>query len=224
MTMTLPHRARPCALTALLLCAIAAPADAAVLAVFDFDTAEGGFTAAPSLLHADLASAAFSTTLAPLSDFAGNPGRALATTGFTLGNRIVLDVIARPGHAVLATRLSFDARVSASGPQRWLVALDEAPPRSGPLTTAFTPVAIDFDAAAAASRIVISFAGEDASSASGTLRLDNLQLEGTLIASPVPLPAGLPALGCGTLAAAVLRRRRKTIPASRRPAGSRGRA
>ncbi|MGE0482528.1 MAG: hypothetical protein AB7Q81_00165 [Gammaproteobacteria bacterium] len=222
--MTLPDRARLCAIAALLLSVTALPAQAAVLAAFDFDAAEGGFTTAPSLLHADLASATFTATLAPLGDFAGNPGRALSSTGFTLGNRIELDVIARPGVAVQVTRLSFDARVSASGPLSWQVALGDALPQDGPLSTVFAPVTVDFVATPASPRIVIRIGGEGASSASGTLRLDNLHLEGEVLGSPVPLPAGLPAIGCGALAATVLRRRRKAIPASHRPAGKRDRA
>ncbi|MCB1746149.1 MAG: hypothetical protein H6977_06535 [Gammaproteobacteria bacterium] len=220
--MTILERARPCAFSALLMCQAGSPVQAAVLAVFDFDAAGGGFTTTPGLLHPDVATASFTTTLTPLADFAGNPGRALASSGFTLGNRIVLELAARPGQQLLAESLAFDARVSASGPQTWSIALAGAAAQSGPLTTAFAPVTLTFDGAAAAPQIVIEFAGAGASSASGTWRLDNLRVEGQVIANPVPLPAGLPLLGSATLAAAVLRRRRRSpIPASRRPAGSR---
>ena len=81
--MTILERARPCAFSALLMCQAGSPVQAAVLAVFDFDAAGGGFTTTPGLLHPDVDTASFTTTLTPLSDFAGNPGRALASSGIS---------------------------------------------------------------------------------------------------------------------------------------------
>lgn len=217
------RRAPRCAFLPVLSLFTSAPLPAAQLVTFDFDDPGGGFTAAPATLHPALVSATFSATQDELGDFAGNPGRALASAGFTAGNRIVLELAAQPGYTLQASRVTLDLRASASGPGNWLIELEGGAAHGGALGSGFDQVTVDFAALPALSTLRLAIGGSGASSASGTLRIDNLRLEGNVLAAPVPLPTALPLLASAMLGMAGISGRRATR-ASHRPAESRARA
>ncbi len=190
---------------ALLLCATSPGSPGAVLVSFDFDDPLGQFEALPQFLHPGLASALFSDDAGTLTDFAGaGDGRALAASAFTAGNRIRLALQAAPGNAVTPTGLQFDLRASASGPQQWLLEVDDVAIASGATATTFETVVVALPALPAASAFVIALGGDGASSSRGTLRLDNFALSGSV--SALPLAGALPLLGAALLVTAACAR------------------
>ncbi len=86
---------------------------ATVLVEFDFDDAFGNFEISSEAQHPELASATFSVTTGALTDYAGNPGRALATNAFAPLNAIRLTLTARPGSGLQLEHLRF--RLAALG-------------------------------------------------------------------------------------------------------------
>jgi hypothetical protein len=196
-------RARALALTTLLCTSANAPA--ALLLDFDFERSDGTFTLEPGFLAPGIASATWDDVLGLLADFAGQPGRALALSGFTNGNALSLAVTAAPGLRLVAERLRFDLRVSASGPTAWQLADAGGTLAAGPTTTQFGRVEVVFASPLAGALLDLTLSGSGASSAAGTLRLDNVELHGSL--QPVPLPGPLflivtPLLGLGLRAVA----------------------
>lgn len=175
---------------------LTSPASAETLAAFTFDNA-GQFTTAPSQRAAQVADAAWRDDANRIGSTAGNPGLALVTSGFTTGNTLHLDLSAARGQLLELSALRFDIRVSATGPTRWQWLLDGVGFADGAATTTFR----HFDLALSSARrgtFALALAGAGASSAGGTLRLDNVQVEGS--ARPVPIPGSwflmvTPALG-----------------------------
>lgn len=176
-----------------------ASSQAAVLAAFDFDGADGAFDAMPDAIHADLSSAAFSDHAGTLGDFAGVSGRALSATAFNDGNAIILTLVSTPDRRIEIDRVRFAVRVSASGPSTWQLAVGDTPAASGPATTSFDAFDVELSGFGGNGGLALALSGLGASSSSGTLRLDNVSIEGTV--SAVPLP---PALLLATVPLALL--------------------
>lgn len=162
---------------------------AELLLDYAFEHTDGTFTLAPSFVANGIASAVWSDARDLIADFAGQPGRALATSGFTNGNVLLLALTAATGFELLAERLHFDLRVSASGPSTWRLESAGLLLAEGATTTAFTRFEVIFGTAVSGPALSLVLGGSGASAASGTLRLDNVELYGSV--QPVPLPGAL---------------------------------
>ena len=188
---------RACArFSLLLLPGLPFTAGAETLAAFTFDNV-GQFTTQAVQRAPDVATATWHDDANRIGSTAGNPGFALVTSAFTSGNALHLELGATAGHLLELNALHFDVRVSATGPNRWQWLLDGLPLGDGAATTGFR----HFDLALETVRrstFALALIGSGASSASGTLRLDNVQVDGS--AHPVPVPGSwflmvTPALG-----------------------------
>jgi hypothetical protein len=181
---------------------------AAILAAFDFDGPGGSFDAHADTLHPAIVAAGFSDLAGTLTDFAGVTGRALAASAFNNGNAITLTLVSDPGQLVVVERVRFALRVSASGPTVWQMRIGDAAPQSGPATTAFTAFDLEFPAASGNGGLAIVLSGLGATATSGTLRLDNVVVEG--LVSAVPLPPAFVLAGVPLAALFSARRSRQT--------------
>lgn len=191
-----------------LACLPLAEASAASLAVYGFDTFDGGFTITPSALATGVLAGQWQDADGTLSGYAGNPGRALGARDFDDGNLFRWSVQAADGSMLAVTGLRFDQQASASGPKFWALDVDGTRVATGATSTAFGQVFVPL-ALAPRPRLEFTLEGFDAGSALGTWRIDNFSLEGELqgempgAPSPVPLPPALPLFAAGlTFAAA----------------------
>lgn len=196
------RRARARALAYLIALAAPTAGHAATLAAFDFDGGGSTFTTDPATLDASVVSATLGDDAGRLGDLAGNPGRALSLSGFTGGNLLHLTLTAQPGFRFLLEHLAFDLRASASGPTGWELRHAGTTLASGGVTTAFKAQDVALTLLTDTATLVLDFAGLGASAATGTLRIDNLRVDGSLVPAPVPLPGSLflfatPLLGLG---------------------------
>ncbi|MGR8918288.1 MAG: hypothetical protein ACU85V_01625 [Gammaproteobacteria bacterium] len=217
-------RRRLCAATCSAILLTSPAANAATLAAFDFDDAGGGFTLVPATLDDAIGASRFELDHGELVDFSGAPGRALAASGFDPDNRLRLTLTALPGRRLQTAGFAVDLRRSASGPASWQLMLNGVSLAAGSVSTGFERVEVAVAAATPVAELVFELRGSDATSARGTLRLDNLAVSGTVSSVPLPaapalLAAPLLALGAATLRQA---RRRPSRPtrARRRGPGS----
>jgi len=167
---------------------------AAVLAAFDFDGADGGFDPGADTLHPAIITAVFTDLAGTLTDFAGVSGRALSASAFNNGNAVTLTLVSDPGQLIVVERVRFALRVSASGPNLWQLGVGDTAPQSGPASTAFTAFDLEFPAVSGSGSLAIVLG---ATATSGTLRLDDVIIDGMVSAVPVPpafVLAGLPLL------------------------------
>lgn len=196
---------------------------AAQLVLFTFDNGPV-FDPAPTVLAPAIDVAGLALASGEISDFAGNPGRALGARGFAPANAIQLDIAARPGFALSLEAIMFDLRVSASGPQHWQLTINDIPAGSGDTATSFNTFALDLTPFTALQQldgtVRVSLQASGAASAQGTLRLDNLELHGS--ASPVALPPAIALAMPAWLALSVFRPSVRTATrAMHRATGSR---
>lgn len=189
--MDIRHARRIRAFTFTTLFTLAAPAavHASTLAAFTFDGPGASFSSAPSSLDAALSSALWRDDTNRLSNLAGNPGRALAASGFTGTNALHLVLEQAGGGVFELEHLHFDLRASASGPNAWSLSHAGTLLASGPVTGSFRSFDIALALLMSGPRLVLDLQGSGATAATGTLRLDNVVLEGQL--KPVPLPGSL---------------------------------
>ena len=186
--MDIRHSRRIRAFTFTTLCTLAAPAavHASTLAAFTFDGPGGGFSSAASSLDTSLSSALWHDDANRLGDLAGNPGRALSVSGFTGTNALHL-VLEQNGNGQFELeRLHFDVRASASGPNAWSLSHAGTLLASGPLTGSFRGFDIALALVMSGPQLVLDLQGSGATAATGTLRLDNVVLDGQLKAVPLP--------------------------------------
>lgn len=176
-----------------------APVHAATLASWDFDAADGSFTAEAETLATGATAGTWSDADGTLTSFSGTSGRAIGARSFDNGNSLRISVNA--GGAFGLEELRFEQQASASGPKTWTVRLNGDVVASG--ETASTLSAVVVPLALTASLFELSFDGSGASSSQGTWRLDNVSLAGT---SPVPLPAALPLFAMALLGLRAKRR------------------
>lgn len=183
-----PFAAAHLLLIPLLYVLAANPAQAALLAEFDFEAADASFELSAQSQHPRLDEIEIFDRNGTLTDFAGNPGRALAISQFTSNNELVISFKSEAGYAVKIETLQFDLRVSASGPQDWYLS-DGQRLFSGLTATSFVSETVSLNQAGWTQQAVLTLGGNGASSSLGTLRLDNLRISGEVRA--VPLPAAL---------------------------------
>ena len=174
-------RARATLLATLCLCyPLSGPA--VVIAALDFDDASGGFDTSLDSAFNDVTNLIFNDDLGRLTDYAGVSGRAFGTSGFTSGNLVHLTLLGDGDWLFTVERLLFDLRASAAGPKEWGIQVPGADFISGSLSTDFTSYVVPVSGASALSELTIDLLGTGASSVSGTLRLDNLIIEGQVSA------------------------------------------
>lgn len=173
-----------------------APAD--TLLGFDFEDIDGAFELTPETAAPGIVSTEWFDLDDTLTDYTGNPGRALGARGFDDGNAFILIVEIAPGTRLELAEFAFDQRASGSGASAVDLIVDDLPMTSAATTTEFTRISSDLTGTVLTDIAFIEIAGTGATSGAGTFRLDNVTLTG--IATPVPLPAPVgaftAALGC----------------------------
>lgn len=171
--------------------AFATTAPAATLISFDFDTDAGEFTLAPDYIAAAIEGAEWSLESGNLTDYAGVSGLALGGRGFDPENAFTLTIDLAPQTVLQLDTIQFSDRASASGPTALRVTLGTQTLLTAPTSTDFLTRSITDVSATYTDRLILHFAGLDAGSASGTWRLDDVVLDGTISVSSVPIPAAI---------------------------------
>jgi len=180
-------------------------AQAAPLAAYDFDAADGSFTQTPASLSPDLVATSWQDIDGSLTNFNGTPGRALGARSFDDGNSLLWSVRAVNGRRLQLDSLAFAQQASSTGPKFWALRVNGDTIASGATTLTFTSVRVAL-ALPAQDQVDIALDGFDASSALGTWRIDNFELLGAT--APVPVPPALPLLAAGLVVLAARRARR----------------
>ena len=122
----------------------------------------------------------------PLTNSAGNPGRAISDSGWNVADLsayFTFGVAVSNGYELVPTRLTFTDQASNSGAKNWQVrsSLDNfaAALGSGSTHTSFASNVVNMAGLALTNgSVVFRIYGTNATQASGTWRLDNLRLSG----------------------------------------------
>lgn len=183
------RRLRAALVSSVCLASIPAAVHASTLAAFSFETSGGVFDAAPGTLAPGVASAVWRDDAGRLGDLAGNPGRALSASGFTGANQLHLVLEQSGAQSWALSLLHFDIRGSASGPNAWTLSHAGTTLAEGAVTGSFRGFDVPLSLSSAARTLVFDLAGHGATAITGTLRLDNVRLEGEL--RPVPVPGAV---------------------------------
>lgn len=163
--------------------------EAETLLLFDFEDANGNFDLSAELAADGLDPKTWTVLSSSIRDFGGNPGRAMASSGFSAGNTFQLVVAINPGSVVELSGFAFDQLASSSGPSEWTLDINGTGIASGFTTTGFETENGSFGFEPLSDTFTIGLSGSGASSNRGTFRIDNFALTGTI--QPVPLPASL---------------------------------
>ncbi len=160
------------------------------IVVFDFDGPGGGFENAPELAAAGITINPWSDLDGTLTNFTGNPGRAVAARDWHDGNELGFAIQVLPGFALTLDGFAFDQRASSSGPLDWQLSIGGIPLTGGLTSLGFTSLAEPLSLSGLSGLIPVALFGSGASSASGTWRIDNFSLTGQLqtLSTPVPEP------------------------------------
>lgn len=189
----------PCALSL-------SAAEAATVVDYTFDDVANNFVNAPASLLGGVTAVPWQDADGTLASYTGNPGRALGARNFHDGNALRLALQVPAGFALSLHAIAFDAQASTSGPTTWSASIGGVPVMSGATSTTFHHEAATFMLDALHGEIEVLLAGAGASSALGTWRIDNFNLNGTLAPVPLPASAAMLAPALGLLAS---RRRRR---------------
>ena len=162
------------------------PTQSVLLVRYDFEDAATNFTPAPSQCHALLAATDVTGSAPPLTNSAGNPGRAISDSGWNVADLsayFTFGVAVSNGYELVPTRLTFTDQASNSGAKNWQVrsSLDNfaAALGSGSTHTSFASNVVNMAGLALTNgSVVFRIYGTNATQASGTWRLDNLRLSG----------------------------------------------
>jgi len=191
----------------------AASAGATPIVNFDFDDGSGGFLNAAALVAPGLSASAWSDLDGTLTSFTGNPGRALAAKSWNDGNALSFTLSAPPGLSWRFDDFSFDQRASSTGPLDWTLKMGGIVTANGSTTQGFTTVFGPGGLSGLAGDVLIELEAGGAPSATGTWRIDNFSLNGTIM--QVPEPATLLMLTTGLIVLyglSGMRRRRLNAP------------
>ena len=162
------------------------PTQSVLLVRYDFEDVATNFTPAPSQCHALLAATDVTGSAPPLTNSAGNPGRAISDSGWNVADLsayFTFGAAVSNGYELVPTRLTFTDQASSSGAKNWQVrsSLDgfAATLGSGSTHTSFASNIVDFSGLSLTNgSVVFRVYGTNAAQASGTWRLDNLRLSG----------------------------------------------
>ncbi len=182
-------RSRACFVASFLILGAPVAVPASTLTAFNFDGPGTSFDAGPGTLAPGLASAVWRDDVGRLGDLAGNPGRALSVSGFTGTNALHLVLNQSGAQRFVLASLHFDLRASASGPNSWSITHAGNTLASGAVSTGFRRFDVALELASTARELVLDLHGFGASAITGTLRIDNVRVEGEL--QPVPLPGSI---------------------------------
>jgi hypothetical protein len=169
------------------------PSSAEVLLLFDFDDGLGGFENTPDQALPQLAAGSWTDLDGTLTNFGGNPGRALAARSFDDGNTLEFTFAIAPGFVLDLDGYAFDQRASSQGPANWTLIVDSATVASGETSLDFTLETGQTLVTGLMGAVTVGITGTGGSTNSGTLRIDNFSLSGQITA--VPLPSSLLLLG-----------------------------
>ena len=183
-----------------------APVRAESLLLFDFENDAGDFENMPDQVAAHLTVSGWTDLDGTLTNFAGNPGKALAARSFDDGNTLALTIEVEPGFRMNLNSYSFDQRASSQGPMNWSLAVDSATIASGPTSLDFTTVAAESLLAGMGGAVTVTVSGTDGATSSGTFRVDNFSLSGQITAVPLP-PSLLLLLGSTSVLLSATRRK-----------------
>ncbi|MFT4561695.1 MAG: hypothetical protein ACI9BW_001437 [Gammaproteobacteria bacterium] len=164
---------------------------------FDFDDSNGSFENAPEILNFGLATLPWAVQRGTLTDFSGSPssGRAIGARSFVDGNSLIFELIVEHGFSASIDGYAFEHLASASGPSAWEFWIDGSVYSGGGLSGNYDLVNGALSLEDLTGSVFIAVAGSAASSNSGTYRLDNFVLTGTV--SSVPLAPSLLLFGSG---------------------------
>lgn len=204
-----PRRARALCPTLLSLALVAPASDATTLAAFDFDGPGGGLELSPETLLPGLLATPWRDDRASLTDFTGVSGRALGARDWLSGNRFVLQFSVPAGMTATLTGVGFSERASASGPNGWLLSINGEAVGQGATGSSYQARSIAPLSLALQGSVTLALEASGASSDAGTWRIDDVVLEGSLSAVPLP-PAGLLFAAAAVLTARRSRRRAGT--------------
>ena len=163
------------------------------IVTYDFEDSAGAFENAPAILLPGIGALPWSDLRGSLSNFSGNPGRAIAARTFLDGNTLVLTLNVAPGFSADVDGFSFDHLASASGPANWDLKINTTPIASGETSTTFETISGLLNLENITDTITVALSGFGATSNSGTYRLDNFVLSGAI--TPVPIAPAIVLLG-----------------------------
>ena len=158
------------------------------LVSYDFEDTAGSFENAPESSVLEVNPLPWVDARGSLTDFTGNPGRALAARNFLDGNTMMLVVKLLPGVTLALDGYSFDHLASATGPVNWDLEINGTPIAGGATSTSFTALSGGLSLDNITDSVTVKLFGFGAASNSGTYRLDNFTLNGSV--SSVPLAPG----------------------------------
>ena len=162
---------------------------------YDFEDTAGSFENAAETSISEVEPSPWIDVHGSLTSFGGNPGRALAARTFLDGNTLILVMNVLTGFSIDLDGYSFDHQASASGPTSWDLKINGVPINSGATTTSFTNVSGGLALHDLTDPIVVELFGFAASSNSGTYRLDNFVLTGSV--TPILIVPGIVLFGSG---------------------------
>lgn len=188
----IPNKLKHCSVLALLLGVFPqffSNAAAETVLLYDFEDVNGDFDLTAEVLADGIDVGDWSVISSTIRDFTGNPGRALASGGFSSTNTLVVPISVAEGQTLKLTEFGFDQSASASGPVNWSLSIADITVAGGATSVGFAPVSGDLSLQGLTGSFLLTLGGSGASSNAGTYRIDNFFLEGEV--SPVPLPGAL---------------------------------
>ena len=170
--------------------------EAQTLLLYDFEDSSGNFELSAELAAAGIEPQAWTVLSSSIRDFTGNPGRAMASSGFSVSNAFQLEVNVQPGSSVQLTEFGFDQLASSSGPMDWQLQINGLTIANGHTSESFAREAGAISLAPLHDTFTIGLIGSGASSSRGTFRIDNFSLSGDIQAVPLPASVSLLAAAC----------------------------
>lgn len=166
---------------------------AALVLSYDFEGDGGAFENSPNQIDSNLFAEAWFLAIGTPTSPQGASGsdNAISAKNFTDENSFLLSLEIAPGFALSLEEFSFDQRRSGTGPTTWMlfIAANDFVLASGTTSEAFDAVNGSLGLNGLTGIIEIEIRATGASSTSGTLRIDNFQLQGSLQAVPLPFSA-----------------------------------
>lgn len=162
------------------------------------------YTSAPNILDANLASSSWSNSTGNWTSFAGATGEAISLNNSSGTPSITLTFNVASGYQLSITQFDFWRRRSSTGAQNWSMSINGINVGSGTVPTSgssigLTNVLNTVSNLTGTISVVISLSG---ASGTGTFRLDDFTLIGSVVANCVPAtdPSGVIAVtpNCGT--------------------------
>ncbi|TDJ61474.1 MAG: hypothetical protein E2O36_06245 [Proteobacteria bacterium] len=178
------HTVRSAVFLSALLCAKLAPASTLVIG-YDFEDALGIFENSPASAVAGIEALPWFDQHDSLTNFTGNPGRAIAARSFLDSNTLTLVVNVASGFRATLDGYSFDHLASSSGPATWALTINAVPIASGATPSSFATISGILSLDNITDQLTVELSGFDATSNSGTYRMDNFFLTGTV--TPIPI-------------------------------------